>query len=71
MMEKVILGEFKARYGEQQAIAALALIVQDEMIGKKRMIHDATRRVGVNYKMRCRTKYVPRVLEIGTRDDRS
>ena len=42
MMIKMSLRDFKARYGEHRAIAALAVIVEDEAIGKKRMIHDAT-----------------------------
>ena len=36
------LRDFKARYGGHRAIAALAVIVEDESVGKKRMIHDAT-----------------------------
>ena len=40
MMIKMSLHDFKARYGEHRAIAALAGIVEDEAIGKKRMIHD-------------------------------
>ena len=41
-MAKMTLGEFKARYGEHRAMAAPAVIVDDEATGKKRMIHDAT-----------------------------
>ena len=37
-MEKMTLGEFKARFGE----AALAVIVEDEEKDTKRIIHDAT-----------------------------
>ena len=46
MMEKMSLRDFKARYGEHQAIAALAIIVEDEEIGKKRMTHDDTHALG-------------------------
>ena len=56
LMEKMSLGEFKARYGEHWAIAALSVIVEDETIGKKRMIHDATHGVRVNHRIRCRDK---------------
>ena len=45
LMLKMSLRDFKARYGEHRAIAALAVIVEDESVGKKRMIHDATRLV--------------------------
>ena len=37
----MMLGEFKARFGEDRAIAALAVIVEDEEKDKKRVIHDA------------------------------
>ena len=46
----------KAKYGEHKAIAALAVIVEDESVGKKRMIHDATHGVRVNHRIRCRDK---------------
>ena len=55
-MEKLSLGEFKAKYGEHRPIAALSVIVEDETIGKKRMIHDATHGVRVNHRIRCRDK---------------
>ena len=41
---------------EHRTIAALAVIVEDETIGKKRMIHDATHAVRVNHQIRCRDK---------------
>ena len=50
------LRDFKAKYGEHRAIAALAVIVEDESVGKKRMIHDATQGVRVNHRIRCRDK---------------
>ena len=47
-MEKMTLGEFKAKFGENRAIASLAVIVEDEEKDKKRMIiHDATHGVKV------------------------
>ena len=56
LMLKMSLGNFKAKYGEHRAIAALAVIVEDELVGKKRMIHDATHRARVNHRIRCRDK---------------
>ena len=56
MMIKISLRDFKARYGEHRAIAVLAVIFEDEAIGKKQMIHDATHGVRVNHQIRCRDK---------------
>ena len=56
LMLKMSLGDFKAKYGEHRAIAALAVIVDDELVGKKRMIHDASHGVRVNHRIRCRDK---------------
>ena len=56
LMLKMSLGDFKAKYGEHRAIAALAVIVEDELLGKKRMIHDASHGVRVNHRIRCRDK---------------
>ena len=42
-MEKMSSETFKERFvGENTAIAALAVIVEDEEKDKKRLIHDAT-----------------------------
>ncbi|CAE7415782.1 unnamed protein product [Symbiodinium natans] len=51
-----ILREFRERYGENRAIAALAVIVEDESTGKKRVIHDAGHGVRVNRRIKCRDK---------------
>ena len=56
LMEKMPLEELRQRYRENSAIAALAVIVEDEEIGKKRLIHDATHGVRVNHRIRCRDK---------------
>eukprot|EP00439_Symbiodinium_sp_Y106_P007140 s5626_g1.t1 len=56
LMEKMTLLEFKARFGENRAIASLAVIVEDEEKDKKRIIHDATHGVRVNHRIRCRDK---------------
>ena len=50
------MGEFLERYGEHTAIAALAVIVEDEELDKKRIIHDATHGVRVNHRVKCRDK---------------
>ena len=56
MMEKMTVEEFVGRYGENRAIAALAVIVEDEDKGKKRLTHDATHGVRVNHRIKCRDK---------------
>ena len=56
LMAKMSMGEFLERYGEHTAIAALAVIVQDEKLDKKRIIHDATHGVRVNHRVKCRDK---------------
>ncbi|CAE7862924.1 unnamed protein product, partial [Symbiodinium necroappetens] len=40
LMAKMSMGEFLERYGEHTAIAALAVIVEDEELDKKRIIHE-------------------------------
>ena len=55
-MEKLSMKEFEKRYGEHRAIAALAVIVEDEEKGKKRLTHDATHGVRVNRRIKCRDK---------------
>ncbi|OLP77936.1 hypothetical protein AK812_SmicGene41941 [Symbiodinium microadriaticum] len=56
LMAKMTMGEFLERYGERTAIAALAVIVEDEELDKKRIIHDATHGVRVNHRIKCRDK---------------
>ena len=56
LMLKMSLRDFKGKCGEHRAIAALAVIVEDESVGKKRMIHDATHGVRVNHRICCRDK---------------
>ena len=56
LMAKMSMGEFLEGYGEHTAIAALAIIVEDEEVDKKRVIHDATHGVRVNHRIRCRDK---------------
>ena len=47
LMEKMSPDTFKERFGENTAIAALAVIV------KKRLTHDATHGVRVNHRIKC------------------
>ena len=56
LMAKMTMGEFLERYGEHTAIAALAVIVEDEELDKKCIIHDATHGVRVNHRIKCRDK---------------
>ena len=56
LMAKMSMGEFLERYGEHTAIAALAVIVEDGELDKKRIIHDATHGVRVNHRIKCRDK---------------
>ena len=56
MMEKMTVKQFREKFGEDTPVAALAVIVEDETIGKKRMIHDASHGVRVNHRIRCRDK---------------
>ncbi|CAK9107239.1 unnamed protein product, partial [Durusdinium trenchii] len=56
LMTKMGEETFVATYGEDRAVAALAVLVEDEVTGKKRVIHDGTHGVMVNHKIRCRDK---------------
>ena len=56
LMVKMIEEEFIQRFGENRAVAALAVLVEDELTGKKRVIHDGTHGVMVNHRIRCRDK---------------
>lgn len=48
--------EFVETFGENRAVAALAVLVEDEVTGKKRVIHDGTHGVMVNHRIRRRDK---------------
>eukprot|EP00435_Cladocopium_sp_Y103_P048779 s1206_g14.t1 len=56
LVEKMTRQEFEMRYGSDRAIAALAVLVEDEVTGKKRVIHDASHGVRVNNRIRCQDK---------------
>ena len=56
LIDKMSLEDFNKRYGDNSAIAAPAVIMEDEEKGKKRLIHDATHGVRDNRRTRCRDK---------------
>ena len=53
-MEKMSPEIFRDHFGENTAIAALAVIVEAEEKDKKRLTHDATHGVRVNRRIKCR-----------------
>lgn len=53
LVEKYTVQQFKSKFGENRAVA-LAVLVEDAVTGKKRVIHDATHGVGVNNRIRVR-----------------
>ena len=56
LMERMTLEEFEDKFKEDRAIAALAVLVEDEVTGKKRVIHDGTHGISVNRRIRCLDK---------------
>ena len=56
LMEKLTIAEAKERYGDRIAISSLAVLVEENHNGKKRVIHDATHGTKVNNRIRCRDK---------------
>eukprot|EP00435_Cladocopium_sp_Y103_P063578 s369_g25.t1 len=67
LVTKMTDGDFESTYGDDRAVAALAVLVEDETTGKKRVIHDGTHGIGVNNRIRCRDK----VRMPGPREKRS
>eukprot|EP00435_Cladocopium_sp_Y103_P075239 s332_g55.t1 len=55
-MERLTLEEAKDRFGDKVAVSSLAVLVEDNHQGKKRIIHDATHGTKVNNRIRCRDK---------------
>lgn len=55
LMLKMTDSEFEERFGENRAIAALAVLVEDDM-GKKRVIHDGSHGIKVNHRIKRRDK---------------
>ena len=56
LMAKITLEEAKNRYGDKIAISSLAVLVEENHNGKKRVIHDATHGTKINNRIRCRDK---------------
>ena len=52
LVEKMSRGDFIKEFGENRAISALAVLVEDEILGKKRVIHDGSHDVMVNHRIR-------------------
>ena len=55
LMEKIAVKDLENRYGKNVAIASLA-VIYDPISEKRRLVHDATHKVRVNHRIRCRDK---------------
>lgn len=53
LVEKMALQDFEEKCREDRAIAALAVLVEDEATGKKRVIHDGSQDIRVNHRIKC------------------
>lgn len=56
LVAKMTESQFEEKYGEDRAIAALAVLVEDEATGKKRVIHDGSHGIRVNHRIRSQDK---------------
>ena len=56
LVEKMSRDDFVKEFGENRAIAALAVLVEDPVVGKKRVIHDGSHDVQVNHRIKTRDK---------------
>ena len=56
LVEKMTREQFEEEFGEARAVASLAVLVEDEVSGKKRVIHDGSHGVKVNHRIRCLDK---------------
>ena len=56
LVEKMDRETFRGTFGDDRAISALAVLVEDEVTGKKRVIHDASHEVRVNHRIKCQDK---------------
>jgi hypothetical protein len=56
LMEKLTLQQARDKYGDKIAVSSLAVLVEDNHQGKRRIIHDATHGTLVNNRIRCRDK---------------
>lgn len=56
VIDKMSRADFEKEFGENRAIAALAVLVEDPVVGKKRVIHDGSHEVQVNHRIKIRDK---------------
>ena len=56
LMERLTLEQAKTRFGDKVAISSLAVLVEQNHQGKRRLIHDATHGTKLNNRIRCRDK---------------
>ena len=56
LVEKMSEKAFEEEFGDERAVASLAVLVEDPVVGKKRVIHDGTHGIGVNHRIRCQDK---------------
>jgi hypothetical protein len=55
LMEKITEKDLQSTFGENVAIASLA-VIHDQVSDKRRLVHDATHKVKVNHRIKCRDK---------------
>ncbi|CAK9111382.1 unnamed protein product [Durusdinium trenchii] len=48
--------DFIEEYGDNRAVASLAVLAEDAITGRRRIIHDATHGARVNHRIQCRDK---------------
>ena len=53
LVEKMALQDFEEKCREDRAIAALAVLVEDEATGTTRVIHDGSQDIRVNHRIKC------------------
>ena len=56
LVEKMTRKEFEEVFGQDRAISALAVLVEDEVTDKKRVIHDGSHEVRANHRIKCQDK---------------
>ena len=56
LMERLTLDEAKQKFGGRLAISSLAVLVEENHQGKRRVIHDATHGTKINNRIKCRDK---------------
>lgn len=56
LADKMSRVAFEEEFGESRAISALAVLVEDPVVGKKRIIHDGSHEVQVNHRIKIRSE---------------